>query len=182
VQSAHGKYYEAAHRGVLFAACDTGGGTAVVTSISTTAMLSLYNPAGSGKRLSVKKVSLGYVSGTLGAGTIYHCINGTNTQAAPSSGTALTPNCSDVGNLGTPVGVAKVGSTVASGTKAYRPFCSSFAELATTANPLQLIAEDVDGEIVVEPGCSYQVQAVMGAAGTSPVVTLGVTWEEVTIV
>ena len=58
---------ELAHRGNLFSGADTGSGTPIVTSISTTAMLSLYNPVGSGKRLVIQKVSVGYVSGTLGS-------------------------------------------------------------------------------------------------------------------
>lgn len=176
----HGKYYEAAHRGVLFGAGDQGGGVAVGTALGTTAMFSLYNPQGSGKRLAIQKVSLGYVSGTLGAGTIYHCGNPTTTQTAPSSGTALTPTCLDIGNQNAPVGQAKTGATVVQ-PKILRPFVSLFAELATTANALQEVAEDVDGEIVIEPGCSYQIQAV-AAAGSSPIVSVGVTWEEIQIV
>lgn len=177
----HGKYYEASHRGVLFSAADQGAGTAITTSISTTAMFSLYNPPGSGKRLAIQKVSLGYVSGTLGSGAIYHAANTSTTVTAPSSGTTRTPTCLDIGNAATPVGVARTGSTVVAPT-VLRPFCSIFKELATTANPMQQITEDVDGEIVVEPGACYQIQGVLGDTGTSPVVSVGVTWEEIPIV
>ena len=180
VSQAHGKYYEAAHRGALFAACEQGSGVAPGTALGTTAALVLYNPPNSGKRLAIKKVRVGYISGTLGAGTLYHCVNNTTTQTAPSSGTLLTPVCSDVGNGASPVGVARVGATTVQPV-AYAPFASLNAMLATTAtNPVQ-VEEDLDGEIVLEPGTTYQLQAV-AAAGSSPKITAGITWEEVPIV
>jgi hypothetical protein len=180
VSQAHGKYYEASHRGVLFAACEQGSGVAPGTALGTTAALVLYNPQGSGKRLSIKKIAVGYISGTLGAGTLYHCINNSATQTAPSSGTALTPVASDVGNTATPVGVAKAGATVVQPV-AYRPFVTLSAELASTASPMQDLYEDLDGEIVLEPGTSYQLQSV-AAAGSTPKITAGITWEEISVV
>jgi hypothetical protein len=180
VTQAHGKYYEAAHRGVLFSACEQGTGIAPGTALGTTALLSLYNPTGSGKRLVIKKVAVGYISGTLGAGTLYHCVNSTTTQTAPSGGTLLTTQPSDVGNAPASVGVARVNSTVVQ-PLAYRPLAIiGAATAALTAFPA-VCFEDVDGEIVIEPGCSYQLQAV-AAAGTSPKVSPSVTWEEATVV
>lgn len=181
VGQAHGKYFEAAHRGKLFAAQEQGTGVAPGTALGTTACLTLYNPPNSGVRLAVKKVSLGYVSGTLGAGTMYHCVNNSPTQAAPSGGTALSPVCSDVGNQAAPVGKALVNNTVASGTTAYRAFAYTGAFAGGANNSPEPCTEDIDGEIVVEPGCSYQLQSV-AAAGTSPKVSPGVVWEEVPIV
>lgn len=181
IGQSHGKYFEASHRGVLFSACEQGTGIAPGTALGTTAFFSLYNPVGSGKRLAVKKVRVGYISGTLGAGTLYHCVDKTTTQVAPSAGTGLTPVCSDVGNGSAPVGLARVNSTVAATLVAYSPFASLDASLATTVSTKGQLYEDVDGEIVVEPGCSYQLQAV-AAAGTSPKLTVGVTWEEVSII
>ena len=162
VTNAHGKYYEASHRGVLFGACEQGTGVAPGTALGTTAALVLYNPQGSGKRLAIKKVAVGYISGTLGAGTLYHCINNSATQTAPSSGTA------------------RVGATVVQPV-AYRPFATLSAELASTANQIANLYEDLDGEIVLEPGTSYQLQAV-AAAGSTPKITAGISWEEISIV
>lgn len=182
VGQAHGKYYEPSSRGVLFAASDQGGGVTCQTTITTTGLLSLYNPAGSVKRLAIKKISLGYVSGTLGAGSFYHAFNAIG-AAAPTGGTALTANSADIGNQSavTAVGVPRTGATVVAATVLY-PFASSFVELATTANPLQLIIEDVDGAITIEPGCTYQLVSVLGAGGSSPKVSPGVLWEEIPIV
>jgi hypothetical protein len=177
VGMAHGKYYEPASRGFLWGACEQGTGVAPGTALGTTAMGVLYNPANSGFRLAIKKVNVGYISGTLGAGTLYHCVLNTLTQAAPSGGTVLTNLCADVGGGFTSVAVARAGATVVQPV-AYRPFVTLNAMLATTAtNPVDLW-EDLDGEIVLEPGTSYQLQAV-AAAGTSPKLTFGFSWEEV---
>jgi hypothetical protein len=176
VAMAHGKYVEASVRGMLFTACEQGTGIAPGTALGTTAFFVLYNPANSGKRLAIAKVNVGYISGTLGAGTLYHCVLSTTTQTAPSGGTLLTSQCADVGNPATAVGVARVNATVVQ-PLAYRPFVTLNAMLATTAtNPIDLW-EDLDGEIVLEPGTTYQLQAI-AAAGTSPKLTVGVTWEE----
>jgi hypothetical protein len=175
---AHGKYFEAASRGTLINACEQGTGVAPGTALGTTAFFSLYNPVDSQKRLAIKKVSIGYISGTLGAGTLYHSVNNSPTQAAPSGGTLLANQCCDIGGAGIgSVGAARVGSTVAQPV-AFRPLCLLTAELASSANQIQKITDDVDGEIVLEPGTSYQLQAV-AAAGSTPKLTVGVNWEEV---
>jgi hypothetical protein len=152
------------------------------TSVGATGALCLANPAGSGVRLAIKKVTAGYISGTLGAGTIWHCVNGNSAgNVIVSSGTALTTQCCDVGNGATSTATANSGGTIsASATRLY-PFATVNAELASTAtNPTQL-EEDVDGGIVIEPGCVYSLQGE-AAAGTSPKMAFGVVWEEVPIV
>jgi hypothetical protein len=183
---AHGKYYEPASRGVLFSAADQGAGTAYTLSISTTAIFSLYNPLNSKIRVAIKKVSVGYISGTLPAGMLAHCANpfpGANAQAAaPSGGVALTVVTLDVGNLlpSVPQALARTGSTVVAPVVLW-PLASSFAELATTANGLQQVYEDVNGAIVLEPGGCYQLQG-KAVTGSTPLVSPGVVWEEIPIV
>lgn len=182
VSQTHGKYYEPSSRAVLFGASDQGAGVAVQTSITTTGNLSLHNPVGSGKRLSIKKVSIAYFNGTLGAGAFYHAFNPVGTTL-PSAGTTLTANCMDIGNLSgvAAVGVAKTGATVVAATCLY-PFLGCNAELATSVTGIQLGSEDVDGAIVIEPGGVYQLVSVMGAGGTSPKVAMGIVWEEIPLV
>lgn len=190
VGQAHGKYFEAAAQGVLFGAQEQGSGVAPGTALGTTAMLALYNPRLSGKLLVVKKVSLGYISGTLGAGTVYHCGNlPTDTSAgalgaigAPSGGTGLNTYSRRFGNQvrlssAAPVGLARVNCTVTTPV-AVRAFCGLQASLASTAVAPWILTEDVDGEFVIEPGFCYQMQAI-AASGNTPLVSPGVTWEEI---
>lgn len=183
VGKAHGDCYEAASRGVLFAAADQGVGVAVGTTLSTTAMLVLYNPQNSGKRLAVVRRSLVYFSGTFGTGAAYDCILKNPGQTVPSGGTLLTSQCLDAGYISAaaaPVGAVRTAATVDTPT-IIAPIAYLAPELATTVTAPQFGAEWLKGAIVIEPGCSYQVQAV-AAAGTSPKVSLAVWWEEVPIV
>ncbi len=186
VSQAHGKYYEAASRGVLFHASDQGiGAPCSSLTIGATALLSLYNPIGSGKRLSVKRVRVAYFSGTLGGGTLFHCLSGLSVAAiAIPTGTAAVANCCDAGNQSgaVAVGVCKITATVtAPTTGVLGPLCSIGSALATTATFLNYSNEDVDGEFVIEPGSCYMIEGVTGA-GTSPRLSVGITWEEIAIV
>lgn len=183
VGQAHGKYYEASSRGVLFAAqLLAGTGQAPSGTISTTATFVLYNPVGSGKRLSIVRRGVCYVSGTLGTGVLYDCVCNTVPQTVPSGGTAIVPVCLDVGNVSgvAAVGLPRVTATVTApslvGVICYLP-----PELASSVTALQANNEDIDGAIVIEPGCSYQMQSI-SAAGTSPLINPFVWWEEVPLV
>jgi hypothetical protein len=186
VGHAHGAYHEAASRGVLFSAQEVGSGSAPGTSLGTTACLSLYNPPNSGKKLSIIRVSLGYISGTLGAGTLFHCVNtfgaAVTAVAAPTSGTLLVNYMRKIGGqpmlaAGAAVGVARVGSTVTTPTT-LEAFCSFGASLASTAVAPWIIRDEVKGSIVIDPGFCYQLQAV-AAGGSTPLVSPGVVWEEI---
>jgi hypothetical protein len=126
----------------------------------------------------VQKVSAAYVSGTLSSGPVYHCAIISTTQAAPTGGTLLTNVCLDIGSATTGTGVVRTGATVAAGVKALRPMFSTAPELASSVLGFSGYTEDVDGEFVVEPGASYQIQSVQAGAGTSPLISFGVTWTE----
>ncbi|HYD99853.1 MAG TPA: hypothetical protein VEH84_10750, partial [Alphaproteobacteria bacterium] len=172
----------------LFGAQEQGSGVAPGTALGTTACLALYNPRGSGKLLSITRVSLGYVSGTLGAGTVFHCANvptdtgAVGAVASPSGGTSLSVYNRRFGYQvqaasAAPVGLARVGATVTAPV-AIGVFCSLQASLATTAVAPWMMVDDVAGRIVIEPGFCYQLQAV-AAAGSTPLVSPGVEWEEI---
>lgn len=178
VQQSGGKYSECSMRQVTFAACDQGTGITPTGSLSTTSIITLYNPSGNNQRFRVQKVSIAYVSGTLSSGPIYHCAIVSTSQTAPSGGTLLTNSCLDIGTNTSGTGVVRTGATVASGIKALRPCCSTAPQLATSVLALSGFVEDVDGEFVVEPGASYHLQSVQAGAGTSPLITAGVTWTE----
>lgn len=182
VGQAHGKYYESASRGLIYSA---GSAVAVTVqvSITTTATFTLHNPANSKKRIELLKVAIAYFSGTLGGGAWMHGKLDPG-KTLPSSGTALTAYCTNVGNLGAAaaVGVARTGATVVAGEVLY-PFATSNKILATSAvAPPTRCIEDVDGLIVLEPGAQYQLLGVFGDAGSSPAVTIGAVWSEVDIV
>ena len=177
VSNLHGRFYEQAKRGGVFTGQTAATGVAPGTAIGTTAAFSLFNPAGSGVDLVVLKATMGYVSGTLGAGFISYVAN-IDPAAAATTGTAITPVNALLGGgkgLGKPFTTATIPAP-----SVVRPFCSLGASLASTAVQPWQISDDVDGAIVVAPGCTISLHGT-AAAGTSPLVVFGMTWEEVPI-
>ena len=158
------------------------GGTAVTgvapgTALGTTTAFSLANPAGSKVNLVVLRATMGYVSGTLGAGVVHYVAN-TNVVGAAVTGTAITVTAMPIGSQAKGAGLAFTTATVPATPTVLRPFVSLGASLATTAvQPWQII-EDVDGEFVIGPGGVLSLHAT-AAAGTSPLVTYGMTWAEI---
>lgn len=178
VQSS-GKYQDAVLRGRCFAGQTAATGVAPGTAVGTTAAFSLYNPSGSGVNLSVLRATMGYVSGTLGAGVV-HWLASVNPAAAATTGTAITAvNCllaDGYSARGKPLTTA----TLPVAPTPLRPFVSLQASLASTAVAPWQVIEDVDGEFVITPGCTISLHAT-AAAGTSPLVVFGLMWEEIPI-
>ena len=189
VSQTHGKYYEATHRQNVYSATNGATGALSGTALGTSPPILLYNPVGSGRRLKIMKVSAGYISGTLGAGTLFHCgftINGpvgsqSNVAPAVGSGAVITPVNMDLGGANNSVAVAFALGTLNANPVPLYPLATLNAMLATTATNPSEIWEDVDGNIVLEPGAGWCLEAV-AAAGTSPLISAAVIWEEVPII
>ncbi len=175
VSALHGAFYEAALRGNLYHASTAVTGVAPGTAIGTTAAFSLYNPASSGVNLVVLMATMGYVSGTLGAGVVNYVAN-TSPVATATSGTAITPVNAilgrGVGALGKPFTTATIPSPTVLGV-----FCSTGPLVATTAVQPWQIVDYVNGRIIVSPGCTLSLHSTAGA-GTTPLVVFGIVWEE----
>ena len=175
VTQAHSPNAEIVVRGHAYIASQDVAGVAPGTALGTTPPLALWNPTGSGKNLIVMKAYLGYVSGTLGAGTV--CLAQVTQPAAPTTGTELVPVNA---LLGGPRGIGRAftGSTVAGTPTIVRGSFVLGAFLASTAVVPGLLKDDIVGEIVVAPGNCLVMQAV-AAAGTTPLTLMSITWEEV---
>jgi hypothetical protein len=174
----HGKFYDAAIDARLFHAATAAAGVAPGTAIGTTAAFSLHNPFGSGVDIAIVIAAAGYISGTLGAGTIWHLVNDDPAAAAPT-GTAIAELTGRLTGTA-PKGVALTTATLAATPKIIRPFGSLQASLASTAVAPWQLYEEVGGGIVLPPGCTYSLHST-AAAGTTPLVAFGVSWEEITI-
>lgn len=174
----HGRLFDAARDGRLFHGATAASGVAPGTAIGTTAAFSLYNPVGSGVYAAIMVVTMGYISGTLGAGTVWHLVNDDD-EAAASTGTGITEIAALLGGAD-PKCRALTTATIPSGAKIIRPFCSLGASLASSAVAPWQVREDVDGAIILAPGHTYSLHAT-AAAGTSPLVAFGATWEEIPV-
>ena len=176
VVTAHPLYSETANRGKVFVASTAVAGVAPGTALSTTPPMALLNPFNSGKDLLIIATAIGYVSGTLGAGTIVYGM--VSPQATiPTGGTELTPRCTRLGDV-KGVGRAFQGSTLSATPSILEPVYVLGAFLATTAYPPLLAQDLVDGSYVVPPATCFTMQGV-AAAGTSPLIIMSIIWEEV---
>ena len=177
--TAHGKYFEAASRGNLFMASLAVGGVAPGTAFSTTPTIALWNPPGSGILCAIQQVWVGYVSGTLGAGTLCHGVNPSQVTA-PTTGTEITPQGALLGVLRAKTR-AYTGATVSVTPVILRASLHLGAALATTATFPAVAYDEVDGSIVIPPGSLWAYHGV-AAAGTTPLVIVSALFEEVPIV
>lgn len=150
-------------------------GVAPGTDLTTTPPLALHNPSTSGVNLAIIRTSLGYVSGTLGAGSIVYAYAEQTTT--PSGGTALTEQCGLLGGTA-PIGNGYTGSTIAAAGTILRPAYILGASLASTAYAPDKLVDEVAGTIVVPPGYVFVMQGV-AAAGSSPLVIMSITWEQI---
>jgi hypothetical protein len=172
----HGGYTEAAVRGTIMEVSTAVAGVAPGTVLSTTPPIILWNPPSSGKNLAVLKASMGYLSGTLGAGSILLAYNPSQ-ATVPTTGAELTPVCS---LLGFPRGVGRVfqASTISATPLILRALFTMGAFVGTTASVPTDTVDVIDGSIIVTPGTCLVMQGLAGA-GTSPLVLFGLTWEEI---
>lgn len=189
VSLAHGYLYEPTVRGQVYVASTGATGRAPGTALGTTPPILLYNPVGSGYRLSIKRVTVGYISGTLGAGTLFHSfftINGpvgnqSNVAPAVGSGAAITLLSADVGGASDGASVAFALGTLNANPVLAHPFCSLDASLATTVSTKGTLTEEVNGGICLEQGAGWCLEGV-AAAGTSPLLSYGVVYERIPLV
>lgn len=176
VAQARGAFHKAAAGNRIYHGMTAVAGVAPGTAIGTTAPIALYNPLGSGVYLSVLAAHMAYVSGTIGVGSVLHCVN-IDPAAAATTGTAITKvggrlvQAAGQGRLFTTATLPVTPTVV-------RPFCSLSPWLATTVLAPYRVEDLVNGVILIPPGCTWSLESV-AAAGTTPLVTFGVTWEEI---
>ncbi len=178
IVSGHPLYSEACLRGNMFTVSTAVAGVTPGTALSTTPPLALLNPMNSGVDLAVLKTSLGYISGTLGAGSIVYAYY-TPQATIPSGGSELTPVCTKIGQI-KGSGRAFQGSTIAGTPLIFRPAFNMGAFLATTAWSAETCVDLVEGEIIIPPATIFVMQGV-AAAGSTPLVLMSITWEEINI-
>ena len=176
---AHGRFHESASRGTLFWASTAAAGVAPGTAFSTTPPMALWNPPNSGVLASVQQVWMAYVSGTMGAGCMGHGLT-LGQVAAPTTGTELVPQSGLLSGVRGRVRAFQ-GSTLVAAPTILRPSTCMGPFLATTVVQFYQSYDEVDGSIVVPPGAVYTFQGAALGAGTTPLVIIGVSYEEVPI-
>jgi len=180
VGHAHGEHWEASSRGGIFYATNATS-VAPGTAISTTIGTYLHNPIGSDVFLSVMSVSMGFISGILGAGATY-LTSHVGRAAANPSGTAIAPRKARLGGSSQGQALAFTTATVVT-QYIIRPLWSFGALQSTTPSPdiiMLSCKEAINGAVVVPPGFGVGVHSI-AAAGTTPLVRVGISWEEIPV-
>lgn len=175
---AHGKFFEGASRGKYHFASIGAAGVAPGTALSTSPAFQIWNPSNSGILVAIKAVYVGYISGTLGAGTLVHSLN-TAQPSAPTGGTELTPQCALL-NTSRATARAFTGSTIAATSVLIRPSMSMGAALASSAAFPSIVVDEVEGSIVIPAGVVWCYQGI-AAAGSTPLLAFAALYEEIPV-
>src|SRR5678816_3120028 len=170
---------EQVQRGQMFSAFIPAAGQAPGTAIGTTACYTLALASGVASRLVIHKIMVGYISGTLGAGvlTLLGHIAVGSAIVAPTGGTAITPMNMSLGNATVSIANARFNNTVPASGLIIRAIAGLGASLASTAAAPWQVIDNVDGEIIVNPGQAVSVQGI-AAGGSTPLITVGMIWAE----
>lgn len=179
VAQAHAPYEDAVLRGAVYAASTAAAGVAPGTAIGTTGAYALFNPKTSGVRVNLLALSMGYLSGTLGAGFVAMIAHNNPAQAV-ISGTAIVATSTRVGMGQSGAALPFTTATVPASGILLFPLWSLDASLATSVVGARSQFIEMGGLVTIEPGCAISLQGI-AAGGTSPLVIFGAIWEEVPI-
>lgn len=187
VADGKGRYYEQVSRGnvysLILAATTTNisAGNIDAAAAAASTQFALWNPAGSGKNLSLLKFALNVISGTTPAGGVHHSFG-----TAPSIATSVV---SPIANnlIGAPLQNVAKALTHVSGAALTGGGALSLlrvADIAFSAGTEAQLApgkaiEYIDGEIVIGPGQMW-VPTWTGA-GTTVLNGYSITWEEIPV-
>ena len=183
-----GRYYEQASRGNIFSlvlgatsAAPTAGQLNAAAAAAVT-QFAIWNPAGSGKNLSLLKFGIQVISGTFGAGGVYHSFS----SSAPTIATSVVSpiQCNNIGMAAASVARALTSAAGSALTGSSALAYIRSADLQFNAAVYANVAgsksiEYVDGDIVIPPGTCWV--PTWTAAGTSLLVSYSATWEEIPV-
>ena len=180
VSEVHGRYYETNYRGALFstyinALTVASTHASPIASGTGTAIIGIYNPAGSGKNVSIVRVQQATTSGTPGGPLLWNTIP--NPQNITASFTAAYSNF----NLAQQGSVTRIfNNSALTGSTAGVAFRTAGGSAAVAATGVILTySEELAGDLLVTPGSMVALAAT--AAGTSHVISCFVEWEEIPV-
>lgn len=180
----HGKHYYAAKRGRLFVATTLTAGIALIVAATTGNHPTLWNPAGSGRNISIKRLTLAYVSGNNAPGSLAWNIT-TNAGSAPATGSAIATftdvDAKSALGGGAVDSVARWAPAVCTFAAApalfYTSSLSLFTGLAATAVAPFKMEEDYDGMLNIAPGNALSLVSVQST--TTALFRASVIYEEI---
>lgn len=173
-QESHAKYQEPVMRGNVFTCSDLSG-TAVTTKAGLDAaapMLTLSNPAGSGKALVLIETAVDITASPAGAVGFSLAFNSVTSTAAPTTTTAATVQNANLGLTTTPSGNCYRVATLVGPPVAFRYIGGTTGASAIGGYTLN---DNSDGKVIIPPGVTISIQTTAAAAGVGHFL-----WEEIT--
>ena len=185
-----GKYYEQTSRGNVFSLILTAwsstiaAGNVIGAAAGATTNFALWNPAGSGKNISLLKFQCWAISGTAPVPPIIHSISITAPTIATAVATPIQCNNVGLGALSVARALSSVAGAALTGSTILQSLCASDIGLGagalTTANNFEnKLTEYLDGSIVIPPGACWV--PTWTAVGTTFLGGYSVTWEEIPV-
>ncbi len=183
VAQLHPAYYEAARRGRLFIQSTVAAGVAIPISTTTSPIIVVWNPSGSGRNVVLMRYSIGYVSGTTVAGAVglsYTTGAGANvaTGATFTAFNQVNPVNGFIGagqQSSIKTSSAATNTLTTAGTWFYTIFQNLAVTSATTVASNEC-THDFAGSVIIPPGVAVWPVAT---AASSALYCQTLTWEEI---
>jgi len=159
-------------REIYLASTQAGVATSVALSATQTGFC-LTNPAGSGKTLVLLNVSIAQSVAPAASGAFTLTANVNPIAAAVTQTTPLTVRPANLGKTATGAGLAASAVTLPTTSVVVKPLGGG--PNATGGVMSSVMNFDIDGGILVAPGCAVSVNTVT----TAVTAVIGMIWEEV---
>lgn len=180
----HGINYAATRADRVYVGTSATGGIAIIAAATTGGHPTLFNPLGSGRTLSLRRLRLGYVSGNNAPTSLsWNITEGAGSQPATGSAILTATKVAVVNaRAGGPVNSKAWWSPTTNTFTAAPTFwvptsLSLFTGVAATAVAPFVWGEDYDGELQVAEGTA--ISLVTQAATTTALFRVSVVWEEI---
>lgn len=168
IAPAQSAFQNAVEIGNVFGVCSQAGVTSQAGLSLTTPVLTLYNPASSGKNLVLWYAGVTFTVAPATAGAVWVAVN-TNTAAAATTGTLTTAHR----NMKLGTGVNMVAQPLLAATLPAAPVAISilgvnFTGAITTVPMAQTLERWFNGSIILKPNTALSIQTgvASGASGT----------------
>jgi len=168
VTQGHGRFQEAVEQGNVYGVANQAGVTSQAGLSATTPVLTLYNPAGSGKNLVVWYAGAVFTVAFATAGAIFVAV-GTDTVAAAVTGTLTTAHRNlKLGLTSNPVARTLLAATLPAAPVAVALLGVGLTGAITTLPTSPPVGRWFDGSLILIPGTNLSLQTgvASGASGT----------------
>lgn len=172
---AHGRYYEACSRGLVFIVANTAAQASSTSSATATGLI-LSNPLGSGKVLSIIDITVGVGAAVAAAFEVGLFANINVLAAAVVQTTPITPRCALLGSAAASVALLASAATLPAAPTHIKALLAS-GWVTATAQSIEIMQHDIAGSIILLPNTAVSIQSVVGAQ----LIIASITWEEVPI-